>query len=284
MSEVIITSDAPRPHIEVGNTPGALVPTSFDDFYRIANVISKSGLAPNSLNTAEAVMVAMMYGAEMRMTPMQSLQSIAVINGRPALYGDGLVTLARRAGCKIAQAFEGELPDKDARAIVTLTRPDGELVVGEFTYGEAVQAGLANKTGPWKQYPRRMMMMRARAWAIRDGASDLLGAVGPIVEELEDAPTLEYADPSKVAPKLRGKAAEERMALVLEAMAEAETQADLDVVWDEQGAPLADRLSRNAFAGLEEAYAQAEYALTQPKHTDLDANFARAMTDDEAAA
>jgi hypothetical protein len=63
-------------------------------------------------------------------------------------------------------------------------------VVNRFSWSEAKRAGLAAKTGPWQQYPRRMMQMRARSWALRDAFPDVLRGLHMAEEviDMDDAP------------------------------------------------------------------------------------------------
>ena len=54
-----------------------------------------------------------------------------------------------------------------------------------FTVGDAIRAGLWKKAGPWTMYPKRMLQMRARSFALRDAFPDVLrGLVA--TEEVED--------------------------------------------------------------------------------------------------
>ena len=53
---------------------------------------------------------------------------------------------------------------------------------------DAKRAGLAGKSGPWTQYPRRMLQMRARGFALRDAFPDLLRGL-VTAEEAMDYPT-----------------------------------------------------------------------------------------------
>ena len=71
--------------LKAGNSIAPIVPTSFEDAYRFANVVVKAGMAPKSLDTAEKAMVAIMHGLEVGLTPMAALQSIAVVNGMPTI-------------------------------------------------------------------------------------------------------------------------------------------------------------------------------------------------------
>ena len=60
--------------------------TGLDEMYRWAKYVKASGLAPDTLKTPEAIMVAMQAGLEAGMTPMAALNSIAVVKGRPTWY------------------------------------------------------------------------------------------------------------------------------------------------------------------------------------------------------
>lgn len=170
----------PKPPITAGAQVAALVPQTLDEAFRVSQAIAASGLAPRGLEKPEQIMVAIMAGAELGFAPFQSLQSFAVVNGRPTLWGDGLVALVRRNGCLIREWHEGET------AFCEVTRPDtGERIVRFFSQADAVKAGLSGKTGPWQQYPQRMRAMRARAWAVRDGCADMLRGF-QVAEEVAD--------------------------------------------------------------------------------------------------
>src|SRR5208337_216254 len=52
---------------------------------------------------------------------------------------------------------------------------------------DAKLAGLWNKEGPWRTYPKRMLKMRARGFTLRDGFADKLKGLKS-VEELHDTP------------------------------------------------------------------------------------------------
>lgn len=180
MSENEKNLPAVKPPIVAGAQVAALVPQTLDEAFRVANAIAASGLAPRGLEKAEQIMVAIMAGAELGFAPFQSLQSFAVVNGRPTLWGDGLVALVRRNGCMIREWHDGDT------AFCEVTRPDtGETIVRQFSQADAIKASLAGKTGPWQQYPQRMRAMRARAWAVRDGCADMLRGF-QVAEEVTD--------------------------------------------------------------------------------------------------
>lgn len=180
MNAQVPAVQAPKPNITTGAQVAALVPQTLDEAFRVSQAIAVSGLAPRGLEKPEQIMVAIMAGAELGFAPFQSLQSFAVVNGRPTLWGDGLVAVVRRNGCTIREWHDGDT------AHCAVTRPDtGETIERTFSQSDAIKAGLAGKTGPWQQYPQRMRAMRARAWAVRDGCADMLRGF-QVAEEVHD--------------------------------------------------------------------------------------------------
>jgi len=166
--------------MRVGGSVQAIVPQSFEEAWRVAGALAASGLAPKDINTQEKILAVIMAGAEIGMPPFQALQSFAVINGRPALWGDGMLATARKFGVNVKETIDADT------ATCTVTRPDtGEVVTRTFSMADAKQAGLAGKQGPWTSYPKRMLQMRARAWALRDGCADMLRGM-KMAEEVQD--------------------------------------------------------------------------------------------------
>jgi hypothetical protein len=116
---------------------------------------------------------------------MQAVQNIACINGRPAIWGDAVLGLVRASNALelFDETFEGTYPDDDFAAVCTAKRKgDSKPVIRSFSIGDAKQAGLwcqgtkneKTQLTPWYKYPKRMLQMRARSWALRDGFGDVL--------------------------------------------------------------------------------------------------------------
>jgi hypothetical protein len=195
----------PRPAVvkaplTAGSTPRAIVPVDFDGAYRIANVVFQSGMAPKTLNSMEKCMVAILHGLEVGLTPMNALQSIAVINGRPTIWGDGAIGLIRASGLLeyMEEFYENEGDPLKMKAVCIVKRKgEPKTVRGDFSMADAKTAGLLGKDGPWQTYPKRMLKMRAR-WPLRDTFADVLKGLA-LKEEVEDQMRLE-AEPRRVAP------------------------------------------------------------------------------------
>lgn len=169
---------------------------TLDDMWRFATCVAKSGLAPKGVETAEAIVVAVQMGAEIGLTPMASLQNIAVINGRPSLWGDAMLAVCRSSGVFDESQFEEVVTDKGASC--TVCRIGGKPITRTFSADDAKKAGLLGKAGPWSSYPQRMLQMRARSFALRDGFGDFLRGIRSTEEE-RDGVYIEH-QPAQAAP------------------------------------------------------------------------------------
>jgi hypothetical protein len=185
----VATIQAPPPApMTTGGSVKPIVPQSMEEAYRLAKAICMAGMAPKGLDTPEKAMVAILHGLEIGLTPMMALQRIAVVNGRPTLWGDGAMALVRGSGlCEfVRERIDGA---GDARVAVCTVKRKGETeeLARRFSVADAKTAGLWGKSGPWQQFPERMLQMRARAFALRDVFADVLGGMY-LREELEDEP------------------------------------------------------------------------------------------------
>lgn len=177
--------------------PRGLQMQSYDDMFRFAETIIKAGMAPKDCKNAEDALVRIQMGAEIGLTPMQSVQSISNIGGRPSVWGDALigVVLASPVCEDIQETFEGE---GDALTAVCKAKRKGhQWAECRFSVADAKQARLWGKGGPWTNYPRRMLQNRARQ-VLRDKFADVLK--GLITgEEARDYPEeLKKAQPVEV--------------------------------------------------------------------------------------
>lgn len=183
MSETALQTTGHVVPLRAGGRVTAIIPQSVEEVFRLATAVAKSGLAPSTMRTAEQITIAIMHGAEIGLPPMMAIQKIAVVNGRPTIWGDALPALLLARGFRLDEAIDGT--DDGRGATCTVIRPDGSKVTRRFTIGDAKLAGLWGKAGPWKQYPDRMLQMRARGYAARDGAADVLSGLY-VAEEVQD--------------------------------------------------------------------------------------------------
>lgn len=159
-----------------------LSPQNFEQALTFSGYLAESDLVPKDFKGKPGnCLIAMQWGAELGLKPLQSLQNLAVINGRPALWGDAVIALVLAS-----PVCEYVTEDDDGKtAYCRVKRKGAPEQVRTFSMDDAVKAGLAGKAGPWTQYPKRMRQMRARAFALRDVFPDVLRGM-PIAEELQD--------------------------------------------------------------------------------------------------
>ena len=139
---------------------------------KLAAWIAKSDLAPKDYkNNPGNVLVAMQMGLEVGLSPMQALQNIAVINGRPSIWGDAMLALVQNH-----RDFESidENDSTENVGVCIVKRRGMEPQRRAFTVDMAKKAGLWGKQGPWTTAPARMLKLRARAFALRDTFADAL--------------------------------------------------------------------------------------------------------------
>lgn len=168
--------------------PFDLSPQNFEQALTFAGYLAESTLVPKEfLGKPGNCLIAIQWGMELGLKPLQCMQNIAVINGRPSLWGDAVMALVLASPqCKdVVERFEG---DGDNYAAVCIAQRHGKAdKVSRFSLKDAKDAGLLGKQGPWQQYRDRMLKMRARAFALRDQFADVLKGM-QVAEELMDTP------------------------------------------------------------------------------------------------
>jgi hypothetical protein len=206
--------DAPKSDVAIEKVPArvGVVPTSIEEAWRLATMFAKSDLVPKGFRERpHDVMVAIQMGAELRLAPTQALQSIAVINGRPGIYGDGLLAIVMQSpdfvdydeyfevgGQRCARATPDDLKVDSTTAVCTFVRRGMTTPkTRTFSVADARKAKLLTKDGPWQEYPARMLQMRARAFAARDTFPDVLRGFRT-TDELHDVP----ADEPPAVPRI----------------------------------------------------------------------------------
>jgi hypothetical protein len=170
-------------------TRQGFAPTTFTEARQFAEELASSSLVPKQYQgKPQDILVAMQWGHEVGLAPMQALQNIAVINGKPSVYGDAAMALVQASPvCEdVQEFFEGE-GSPNPVAVCVAKRRGRNPVTAKFSVEDAKRAGLWGKAGPWQAYPKRMMQMRARGFALRDAFPDVLKGL-ITAEEAQDYP------------------------------------------------------------------------------------------------
>jgi len=187
-SEIVVT----RPEALERNETFA--PRNITEAIQFAEMILESGMAPKAYagKKAASIVVALQFGLELGLQPMQSLQNIANINGNPSIWGDAALALClSKSVCEYV--IEQDLEDikKAGKAVCRAKRRGSpEEVKRTFSLDDAKIAGLLGKDSPWRTYPNRMLQLRARGFALRDAFPDILKGL-VLAEEAMDYPTIE---------------------------------------------------------------------------------------------
>ena len=204
-STALSTQAAPvKAPVKAGGAIAAFVPQTIEEAFRLSQALAAAGdMIPKAFqDKPQMIMAAIMKGSEVGLAPMQALANIAVINGRPTIWGDAIPALVMRSGHHVDVEITGE--GEGLTATATLTRGDtGRKVVRSFSMADAKRAGLAGKPGPWQQYPTRMLSARARTFAVRDGAPDALMGL-EVSEEVQNYGPDNARDVTPAAPRRGG--------------------------------------------------------------------------------
>lgn len=216
-----------------------LVPTTMQEVMDLAELMSKSEMVPKIYQGKPGnVTVAILAGSPLGLNPFSACQSFAVINGTPSLFGDALLGIVRGSG--LLTKISETVSENGQVATCFITRRGEDPVCRTFTMDEAKKAGLLGKQGPWQSYPKRMLQMRARAFALRDVFPDILRGIG-IAEEIEDIGRTEASVIVVDEPKTLGTAAvkESLKAATVKAETVTETVVETEVA-DDEPAPVVD--------------------------------------------
>ncbi len=207
-SIVITEEEAEKTIMQAAGTALASDPAfaKYELAKRISHTLSVSNLVPDAYRgRPNDIFVAVNMGQELGMEPFQAIQSIAVIEGKPCLYGDGLIGVVR-ASPKCLWIQESISDDGKTATCVTQRDGDPSPITASYSMDDAIQAGINTKFN-WKKHPKRMLQMRARAYCLRDAYPDLLKGLG-VVEERQDhddqpPPVTEYKLPEpETSPQL----------------------------------------------------------------------------------
>lgn len=153
----------------------------FDEIVSFAKVVTKTELVPKTYRgKPEDAAVAIMYGMELGLPPMASLQNIAVVNGTPTIWGDAQLSLVQSSGSYEwhKTSYTGTIEEETLTATFEVKRKDmAESVVKEFSILDAKSANLWGKGGTWKTHPKQMLGYKARAFALREAFADILKGI-----------------------------------------------------------------------------------------------------------
>lgn len=231
MNDITTPQQPKPPALRGGGNVMSIVPQTFEETWRVASAVYKGGLAPAALigknegdAAISAIAICIMSGAELGLQPMVSLRSFTVINGKPALYGDGLINVVRQSGkVKYLRTGCDTVDGKMVGWCEAMRNDTDEDKRVEFSQDDAARAGLwqANATirkqvwengskvwkdnapndSPWYRFPQRMLQWRAAGYCLRELFGDVLGGMRDEFEAREIADVEEMRDVTPTKPQ-----------------------------------------------------------------------------------
>lgn len=172
------------------------------------SILRDGGMLPKGCTEKEA-WARVAVGVEMGMRPMQALNGIAMINGKPSLHTDSIPSIVAASGLLEDQGheFTGE-GDKLACRFWCKKKGLQTAQYWEYSVADAKSAGLLSRD-TWKNHLKKMLFNRARTYCLRNTFPEVLGNMYDSDEASEftpenttDAPNL--AMPAE-EPKKRGR-------------------------------------------------------------------------------
>jgi hypothetical protein len=193
--------------------------TDLDEAYRLSKNLAVASVLPKDLRGKPSdVLAIVLYGRDLGLSPMQSIQGIYVVKGKPQLSAVTWTALARRAGHKVRW---GDCDDKSATVTIVRSDDPDHPHTETFTIEDAVAAGLcaikdghvvARSSGgdklPWETYTRTMLRNRAISTAGKLQCPEVAlgfaieGDYDYIPDEVEVTPPAHHGDviPAEVEP------------------------------------------------------------------------------------
>ena len=174
-------------------------PANLTEAIQFSDLLASSSIVPKAYQgKPQDILVCVQWGFELGLAPMQALQNIAVINGKPSVYGDAAMALVQASPvCEDVEEFFENEGTPNPIAVCIAKRKGRKPVTVKFSVEDAKRAELWGKQGPWSAYPKRMMQMRARGFALRDAFPDVLKGM-ITAEEAQDYP--DEAKPVQAKP------------------------------------------------------------------------------------
>lgn len=191
--------------ITIGTFQGsrALMFNTLTEIHSFATMVCKTDLVPKAYKgKSEDATIAIIFGMEIGLPPMASLQNIALVNGSPSVYGDAQLSLVQASGKYEwhKSSYKGTFPNDDFTAIFEVKRVGAtESVVKEYSIADAKRAGLWGKAGTWTTNPKLMLLYKPKSYALREAFADTLKGMKSN-EELEGEEMVEVSQkPSKTS-------------------------------------------------------------------------------------
>jgi len=154
--------------------------------HKLGSVMSGTVMVPKHFQgKPDDCAAAILYGAELGLNAIQSLQNIMVINGKPGIEARTMVALVKQRGYRIET-----VESSDEKVTVRGTSPSGVTETSTWTIERAKKAGYTSNA-LYSKIPEQMLWAKAATEVCRKLAPDVLLGMPFSVEELRSQPVLE---------------------------------------------------------------------------------------------
>ena len=196
--------------LTIANKNGVRLPIPTAEEWSIAGqyaqMLFKNQMVPKSLVSVGQVQAIILFGRDLGLPPIQALQSITFLDGKPLLYTAVKVALVQKGGCKVEWGVyineKGEkvkMPCTAKQASVLVTRTDGTYDSSSITWDEVTKRGLNMVYGKvkdiWMKNPDYMMKYHVFNVATRHLCADILNGMDSVEQY---ATEVEVSDPQKI--------------------------------------------------------------------------------------
>lgn len=245
------------------NNAIAIIPRNLEEVRTLSATIAKSSLLPDALRGKEAdVLVSIMAGQELGLSPMAALRGVHVVKGKPVLAADTMVGVVLGSG--LADYFTCIAETATSVTYETKRRGAPQPQQCTWTMEDAKRAGLDGDN--WRKYPRAMLKARCKAMLARDCYPDVLAGCyeegegadlarerGPRAAVHADVPDAELVSETPT------QTAHEDGDALLDSIAAADTLADLESL-----VPRLQALTNGHKAEARKLYGERKAALSKP--------------------
>lgn len=181
-------------------------PSNMQEAEQLSVRLAQSALLPDGLRGKPGdVLVTLITGHELGLSPMQAIRGLHVVKGRAVMSADLAVALTKRhPSCRYFRVVSS---DDKAATYETLREGDPEPTRMSFTAEQARQAGLGGDN--WRKYPAAMLRARCSLALARAVYSDImlgvydpdeLGVPAPAPVPMMEERTVAPPPPAVVAP------------------------------------------------------------------------------------
>ncbi|PRQ10609.1 hypothetical protein C1Y63_10465 [Corynebacterium sp. 13CS0277] len=179
MNEIATTNDGMMLPSAAAHQNLAAQVQNMDLAYRLAEQLTSTQLVPTAYRGKPAdAAAAILYGAELGLNALQSLQQVMVINGKPGVEARTMVAQLKARGYKFTT-----VESTPESVTVRAESPQGEVEESTWTMQRATTAGFT-KNKLYQAQPEAMLYAKAATEVCRRLAPHVLGGMPYSAEEL----------------------------------------------------------------------------------------------------